>query len=142
MSSGSIDAALGRVLGTDVPAPEVDIEKLLTRAKHAAGVSTEPTKPASLKIGPVFTGPERAVVVSAPVTTTDVDAMAAAVCSKFMELCTTFSKPPPGTQFEELGENGKNIWRAISRAGLDAIGAEWELETGSVWTQPENASQR
>lgn len=93
-----------------------------------------------MKIGPVFTGPERAVTVSAPVATSDVDVMAAAVCGKFMELCTT--KPPPGTQFKELGENGKNIWRAISRAGLDAIGAEWELETGSVWTQPQNASQR
>lgn len=96
----------------------------------------------NMKIGPVFTGPERAVVVSAPIPVSDVDVMAAAVCDKFMELCTTFGDPPPGTQFKDLGESGKNIWRAISRAGLNAIGVEWQLETGSVWVQPENASTR
>jgi hypothetical protein len=100
------------------------------------------TKPATLRIGSVFAGPERSVVVSTPITTSDVDNMATAICAKFMQLCTAFGEPPPGTQFSELGESGKNIWRTIARSGLEAIGVEWPLETGSVWVQPENASGR
>jgi hypothetical protein len=106
--------------------------------------TAQPTavKPATMRIGSVFAGPQRSVVVSTPITATDVDAMATAICAKFMELCTTFETPPPGTQFGELGESGKDIWRTIARSGLEAIGVEWPLETGSVWVAPENASGR